>query len=168
MPAKQPANEAGQVLAFSVHMGASLSVGSTQEIQPSGRIKLCLPGGNEPMTADNSEEKRMHARVRFLDPVRANPVLHAQHSWYLLAQDLSEGGIQLLSPELFAVSTRLLLDIEHDAVSEPLRCVGRVAWTAQSGHQEHVNIGVEFVEVDEIARARLRHLIAAQFPVYRR
>jgi len=113
------------------------------------------------MTAGNSSEKRLHVRVRFLEPVRANPVVQPERSWYLLAQDMSEGGLQLKSPESIAVGTRLLMDIKPGAISEPIHCIGEVTWVAQANYQDHYRIGVQLVEVSENVRQRLRELVAA-------
>lgn len=82
--------------------------------------------------------------------------------WYLLAQDLSEGGLMLLSPQLFAVGARLLLEIEPEQVSEPIRCVGEVAWVARAGRQEGYRLGIQLVEISDVARERLRALVASR------
>ncbi len=74
---------------------------------------------------------------------------------------MSEGGLQLMSPELIVVGTRLLMDIKPGAISEPIHCIGEVMWVAQAGYQDHYRIGVQFVEVSEVARERLRELVAA-------
>lgn len=70
----------------------------------------------------------------------------------MLAQDLSEGGLMLLAPEVLAVDTRLLLGIEAEAVAGPIRVVvGRVAWFVKaSGYQDHYRVGIEFACGDRI------------------
>lgn len=110
-------------------------------------------------------EQRLYARVRFYESVRANPVLHPEHSWHLLAEDLSEGGLMLVSPEMFAVGLRLLMDIEPDQVSEPIHCIGRVVWAARADNQEAYRLGIEFLEMSDAARGRLRELITERSAV---
>jgi len=105
-------------------------------------------------------EQRMYARVRFYESVRSNPVLRPDQSWYLLAEDLGEGGLMLLSPERFAVDLPLLMDIEPDQVSEPIHCIGRVVWAARADNQEGYRLGIEFLEMSDAARGRLRQLVA--------
>ena len=112
------------------------------------------------MPGNSIREQRLYARVTFQDPVRANPVLHPEHSWYLLAEDLSAGGLMLLAPEMFAVGLRLVLDIEPNQVSEPIHCVGQVVWAARAGHQEGYRLGIEFVDVGDATSERLRELVA--------
>ena len=112
------------------------------------------------MPVHSIREQRLFARVRFYESVRTNPVLRPDQSWYLLAEDLSEGGLMLLSPEMFAVDLRLLLDIEPDQVSEPIHCVGRVAWASRADNQEGYRLGIEFLEMSDAARGRLRQLVA--------
>jgi len=114
------------------------------------------------MTTDSVKDKRLHARVRFYESVRSNPIQRPDQSWYLLAENLSEGGLMLLSPEMFAVGLRLVLDIEPDQVSEPVHCIGRVVWAARAGRQEGYRLGIEFVEVGDAARERLRELVAVR------
>ena len=112
------------------------------------------------MPVNSNREQRLHARVAFQDPVRANPVLHPANSTYLLAEDFSEGGLMLLAPEILAVGLRLVLDVAPDQVSEPIHCVGQVVRVARAGHQEGFRLGVEFVEISEATRVRLRALVA--------
>ena len=114
------------------------------------------------MTTDSVKDKRLHARVRFYESVRSNPIQRPDQSWYLLAENLSEGGLMLLSPEMFAVGLRLVLDIEPDQVSDPVHCIGRVVWAARAGRQEGYRLGIELVEVGDAARERLRELVAAR------
>jgi c-di-GMP-binding flagellar brake protein YcgR len=55
---------------------------------------------------------------------------------------------------------RLLLGIEVDAVSKPIRAIREVMWVVQAGYQDTYRLGIEFLEVDESQRERLRQLVA--------
>ena len=94
--------------------------------------------GRSSLPVNSTQEQRLHTRVCFYDPVRANAIQHPKASWYLPAEDLSEGGLMLLAPEMLAVGLRLLLDIEPDQESEPFLCVGQVVWMARAGRRSNV------------------------------
>jgi hypothetical protein len=109
-------------------------------------------------------EQRQHPRVVCRAPVRVSPIGEPapRPALHLLAEDLSEAGLQLTSPEPFAVGKRLLLDIEVDEQSaEAIRAVGLVVWMAHAAHQERWRLGVVLVEVSDPTRERLRGLVAA-------
>jgi Tfp pilus assembly protein PilZ len=106
-------------------------------------------------------------RVRFSEPVAAQPVSGlptAHRNWSCLADNLSEGGVQLLSPELIAVDTGLLLSIEPGPWTEPIQALGHVAWVAQTRSPNRWTIGVSFTDLADGARRRLRSLIASRKP----
>lgn len=66
----------------------------------------------------------------------------------------------LLSPEVFAVGLRMLLDIEPDQISELIHCIGRIVWIGQAAKQGRHRLGIELLEMSELARERLRQLVA--------
>ena len=109
-------------------------------------------------------DNRLTVRVQYRDPVTAERIGVAapQHSWSSLASDISEGGVQLSSPELVAVNTRLLLSIEPEPWVEPIRAVGKVQWVSQSGSPNRWNIGVSFTELSDVAAQPLRELVASR------
>ena len=114
------------------------------------------------MTTHLAEDRRLYARVRSSDPVQARSMIDADREWRLLSLDLSESGMQLLSPEPLAVGARLLCEIDGDPASEPIRVIGRVARVEEIDFHARYNIGVEFVEVSDAVRKRLRRLVEAR------
>lgn len=70
--------------------------------------------------------------------------------------------MKLLSPEPFMVDARLLCEFEPDPDSGPIRLIGRVVWSNEIDYQERYNVGVEFIEMSEPVRRRLRELIASR------
>ncbi|MGB5736236.1 MAG: PilZ domain-containing protein [Thiohalocapsa sp.] len=108
-----------------------------------------------------TQEQRLHTRVCFYDPVRANAIQHPKASWYLPAEDLSEGGLMLMAPDMFAVGLRLFLDIEPDKESEPIHCVGQVVWVARARNQEGYRLGIKLIQMSDLSRERLRELVVA-------
>jgi hypothetical protein len=69
-----------------------------------------------------------------------------------------------LSSEGFAVGLRMLLDIESDQTSEPIHFIGRVVWIGRAGNQGRYRLGIEFLGMSELARERLRQLVADRSP----
>lgn len=115
------------------------------------------------MTASQANTRRFYIRVQHQDPILVQPIggASANRFFYMLAEDLSEGGVKLLSPELMAVDTRLLLDISMPS-PPAIHIVGRVAWVRQDGANAHWDLGVSFVELNHESRARLKTLVAAR------
>jgi hypothetical protein len=105
--------------------------------------------------------QRRHRRVRYRDPLQVIPIggPYDPHPRALLAEDVSESGLALTSPELFGVGSRLLMHLEPAIVTEPIRLVGRVIWVVQEGLQERYRLGVEFEDVSEHARVELLRLV---------
>jgi hypothetical protein len=109
-------------------------------------------------------ESRICVRVHYCDPVTAQPLggPTGQHGLSLLAEDLSESGVRLSSPQLLAVDTPLLLAFEPTSWQAPIRAVGRVVWVAQPGASDQWDIGVAFTELSDGERERLRALVASR------
>jgi hypothetical protein len=116
------------------------------------------------MSAPTPTENRVHIRVEYYDPVAAQPIGGSAEPrvWAMLGADLSEGGVQLSSPEMLAVNTRLLLSIEPEPWVEPIRAVGKVRWITQTNSPNRWNLGVTFTELSDIASQRLRELVASR------
>jgi len=109
-----------------------------------------------------NHEKRHGARVRFDAPasVEPVPVPTPEHMWRLLAENISEDGMRLSSPNLFPVKSRLRLNIDIGRPAAPIRAIGRVVWAEQHANADRWEIGVEFSELSDNARYRLREIIA--------
>lgn len=123
--------------------------------EPGGRYELDDGAGAR-------GDQRRHRRVSYRDPVQAQLLggQAANDRWALLAHDISESGVMLSSPELFPVDARLLLSIDVAEVSAPIRIVGRVRWVAREDIQERYQLGVQFEEPTDLARAQLQQLVA--------
>ena len=112
------------------------------------------------MMHELSAENRQYARTACDATVAAT--LIPQHgpnnaSW-LLAEDISEGGMQLSSPDCVPVGSRLLMSLDEVLASEPIRAIGTVVWVAQAPYQDRWSVGVEFSELAENDRMRLQRL----------
>jgi c-di-GMP-binding flagellar brake protein YcgR len=113
------------------------------------------------MTPSLHPERRRFARVPFDLPARAEPIPQSlsNNVYQLLSADLSEGGARLSSPEFFPLESLVLLDLETPRSAEPIRAVGRVAWAEHVANEDRWRLGVEFAELSDEARSRLRKLV---------
>lgn len=116
------------------------------------------------MTSNLQHESRQFVRVPFAAPVQAEqiPQPSPNRIWHLLPEDLSESGLRLLSPELFPVKSRLLLDLDSENPGSSIRAVGRVVWASQLPDQDEWHIGIEFSELSDSCRARVREKVMEQ------
>jgi c-di-GMP-binding flagellar brake protein YcgR len=105
-------------------------------------------------------ERRQFLRVPFTDPVRAEPIAQSPtHVRHPLSANLSEGGLQVLCPEPMPVDSLVLLDLDAQSDPDPVRAIGRVAWVQRVPHDERWHVGLQFVELTEIACSRLRTIV---------
>ena len=120
------------------------------------------------ITPVRQAERRRSVRVRFNGPVRAEqvPRLTGTEVRRLLSADLSEQGVRLSSPAFFPADALVLLDLDTPTPADPIRAVGRVAWTQHVAYGERWRLGVEFAELSDNTRSRLRKLVR-QRPVVR-
>ena len=115
------------------------------------------------MSFSQQSNRRRHKRAVYRDPVQVSMVGSPdQRPRALLAEDVSESGLALNSPEFFAIGCRLLMDLEVKEVAAPIRLIGRVVWVRQDGYQDRHRIGVEFEEVSALAREQLQELVDAR------
>ena len=130
---------------------------SRTPVHTSSRVREVVDAG-----VNDFRERRQHPRVPYYQSVYARSIQPPAFSRYLLAEDLSEGGMRLLSQEMCAIGLRLVLDIESEKVAEPIRVVGRVVWVERAAYQAYDRLGVELLELCEPQRLRLRALVADQ------
>ena len=116
------------------------------------------------MTPVVQPERRQFVRAPFGGAVQAEPIPQPSPNrlWRLLAEDLSEGGIRLSSPELFPVESRVLLDLDTPSLDDPIRVLGKVVWVEQVPYADQWRVGVEFSDVPKDMRSRLRRIVVRQ------
>ncbi|MFB1489946.1 MULTISPECIES: PilZ domain-containing protein [unclassified Thiocapsa] len=77
----------------------------------------------------------------------------------VLGRNISEGGLQVWADRLFAVRSRLLVEMEAPEIPEGIQAVGSVVWVSPSTGEERWLLGIEFSDVGDTALARIRLLV---------
>ena len=77
----------------------------------------------------------------------------------VLGRNISEGGLQVWADRMFAVRSRLLVEMEAPGIPEGIQAVGSVVWVSPSTAQERWLLGIEFSDVGDTALARIRSLV---------
>lgn len=97
-----------------------------------------------------------HARLMQLgsEAVDNIPRMHQ-----VLGRNISEGGLQVWADRLFAVRSRLLVEMEAPEIPEGIQAVGAVVWVSPSTSEERWLLGIEFADVGDTALARIRSLV---------
>lgn len=75
-----------------------------------------------------------------------------------IGRDISEGGLQVWADRLFAVRARLLVEMQTSDVPEGIQAVGSVAWVSQGSAEKSWILGIEFSDIGDIARSKIRAL----------
>jgi c-di-GMP-binding flagellar brake protein YcgR len=106
------------------------------------------------------DERRQFARVSFTNPVRVEPIAQSPaHIFHPLSANLSEGGLRVLCPECMPVDSLVLLDLDTQDEPDPVRAIGRVAWARRVPHEDRWHVGLQFVELTDVARSHLRGIV---------
>jgi hypothetical protein len=112
------------------------------------------------MHADRRGHERVswqcHARLMQLgaETGECTPGMHP-----VIGCNISESGLQVWADRMFAVRARLLVEMEAPEIPEGIQAVGSVVWVSPSSAEERWILGIEFSDVGESARSRIRALI---------
>jgi len=77
----------------------------------------------------------------------------------VLGRNISEGGLQVRADRLFAVRSRLLVEMESPEVPEGIQAVGSVVWASPGSSEDAWILGIEFSDVGDTAMSRIRALL---------
>ena len=75
------------------------------------------------------------------------------------ARNISEGGLFIATETTLPVSTVISLQFRLPASQEPVVVGGRVVWTVNGGPEQPSGMGIEFENLDDSARRRIRQLM---------
>lgn len=75
-------------------------------------------------------------------------------------RDIGEGGLRVCSDRLFALRSRLLVEMEAPELPEGIQAVGSVAWISPTSEDDQWCLGIEFSDVGELALASIRNLFS--------
>ncbi|MBK1718395.1 PilZ domain-containing protein [Thiocystis violacea] len=97
-----------------------------------------------------------HARLfpLSLEPRAPMPSIQA-----VIARDISEGGLQVRSDRLFAIRSRLLVEMEAVEVPEGIQAVGSVAWISPAPSNNQWCLGIEFSDIGDMALTSIRNIL---------
>lgn len=73
--------------------------------------------------------------------------------------NISEGGLQVWSDRLFALRSRLLVEMESPEIPDGIQAVGSVAWISPTASDERWCVGIEFSDVGDSALTSIRGLL---------
>jgi len=73
--------------------------------------------------------------------------------------NINEGGLFIETESPPPAGTAVLLNFKLPGEEEPLRVRGRVVWTAAPGGAESTGMGIEFENLDRVARARIDQVV---------
>lgn len=76
----------------------------------------------------------------------------------VVGRNISEGGLQVCSDRLFALRSRLLVEMESPELPEGIQAVGSVAWISPAAADDQWCLGIEFSDVGDLAISSIRNL----------
>ena len=101
--------------------------------------------------------KREYPRMRYPIPVRfGGDASRVQDS---LMKDIGAGGVRLLSRDFLPVDAKVKIEFFLTPASEPLLAVGKVVWVQKVPYSYQHEVGIQFVDISEGSRKRLRHFV---------
>lgn len=112
----------------------------------------------------NADERRTSERVSWECLARLLPLsLETQSSAVgmhrVTGRNISEGGLQVCSDRLFALKSRLLVEMESPEIPEGIQAVGSVAWISPTTSEDRWCVGIEFSDVGDSALTSIRVLM---------
>ena len=107
--------------------------------------------------------KRKFPRLHLPCEVAIQPV-GKQKSYTASTEDVGMGGVSVMLPEPLERFDRCKISLELKDGEPPVRCTGRSVWVIPSqdrkSSKKNFDTGLEFLDLDELARKRLRAFIA--------
>lgn len=83
-----------------------------------------------------------------------------------LACNIGEGGLQVAADRLFAVRSRVLVELETPGAPAGIQLVGEVVWVEAAGSEGRWLVGIEFADVGDSARDHISGLVTGTLRVH--
>lgn len=101
----------------------------------------------------SGKERRTFPRLRAYHLAKYRVVAEGRAGKAITAsiKDISGAGICLRTDETIPVLSIIHLFISFPHFPEPIPCLGKVCWVRQVGKSKQYDLGVRFVEIEEIA-----------------
>lgn len=109
-------------------------------------------------------ERRRHQRVPYDAPVTAQPIPQGlmSRTCPMFAEDLSEAGLRVSSPEFVQLGSQLLVNVSNRVPKEEVRTVGTVVWVEKLDGKEGWRLGLSFDAPSPTTTAQVRGLVTPQ------
>lgn len=111
-------------------------------------------------------ERREHRRVPYDAPVAAEPIPKGlmSRSCPMFAEDLSEAGLRVSSPEFVQLGSQLLLSLSRSVPKGAVRAVGTVVWVEKLDGKDRWRLGLSFDAPSPTTTAQVQGLVTDQDP----
>lgn len=106
-----------------------------------------------------TQERRRHARIRCLLPVRIYPQGETKVI-QTLTKDLSENGLRCLSPVTKPINTPLSVEIDLGPGKRPLNLRAKTVWFQHIPHSEQFYLGIAFSDMSNHDRELLSRYLS--------
>lgn len=109
------------------------------------------------------------------DPRRKNPRVEAQlaidmvsdHNFYLgLTENVSEGGVFVVTFRPFAVGDRVTVRVELPGSTDPMEVVTEVRWVRAASGDVPPGVGLAFVDLDDRGRRQVESFVRFRAPLF--
>lgn len=111
------------------------------------------------MPQEERKENRTYPRIDFHSQIRYQ-LRGRQDFDNAVSNDISSGGLRFTNHRFIPTSTLVMLEI--NVANRLLRPIAKVAWANQLAHTDRNQMGVEFVEFNELERNYLKDFITMQ------
>ncbi len=111
------------------------------------------------IAAQSRKENRSYPRLDFHSEIRYQ-LRGKQDFDNAISNNISSGGVRFTNQKFIPASTLLMLEI--NVGNRVLRPIGRVAWSNSLAHTDRNQMGIEFVEFNNLERDYLNDFIKMQ------
>lgn len=109
------------------------------------------------------EERRKYLRTDDTFSLNYSKILEDATSFKTSTTlDIGGGGIRVITSEKIPLGCKLALKIDIPGLSQPISCIGEVAWAEEGEEKDKYYAGIKFVEIEEDKRQQVIQYIFTQ------